>query len=1092
MNKKIIHTVFEHIAAKYPGNIAVKEDDKQITFAALNTFANQLSGILRQLNLGEEAIIATLMPSGIPLVASLVSIFKAGGIYLPLNLKSPGKRLKTIIHQCNPRVFIVQEEAYQEALSLFENTDFQWHYIIVLDAENTPRVLDNSKAEIEEITINETFSENPEVVNKPDDANYIFYTSGSTGEPKAILGQHKSLGHFIDWEIKEFQLDHTCKVSQLATITFDASLRDIFVPLCTGGTLCIPSEETRANTEKLISWLENNEVSLIHTVPSVLRVLTKTLQSSEITEKRFAELQYLMLSGEALFERDIASWRTAAGSHVKLVNLYGATETTMIKTFHVIKEAQTNSGQRVPVGKPMSHTLVAVVNDGIQCKVGEIGEVYIKSPFFTKGYLFDTGLNQKVFVQNPLSDDANDKVYKTGDLGRVLETGDLEILGRTDTQVKVNGVRIELNEIEKAMLSIKGIEETVVLLHTDKDFESALVCYYTGTQMETAEIQKQLSESLEPTFIPNWIKYLDSLPVNINGKVDKKALAKTELFLNEEEYKAPVGEWETQLEIIWKEVLNLSRVSRDVSFFSVGGTSLKAIQTISRIFKQFDILLKIGDLFDNPTIEALAQKMEAAKKKDYYNIVPVNPQEYYEVTYAQKRLWILNQLEEGQVAYNMPCAYNIKGELNVNIFQQALLKIIERHEILRTTFVNKDGRPMQKIHEAGAFQHALQTIDIREEKNQQQYINQVAEEDWNQPFDLEAGPLLRTILIRLNEQEFVLLFNMHHIISDGWTLDLLSYEVFMVYEGILNNKTAVLPPLKIQYKDFAHWEKQQLSGSQLIEHRSFWLNYLEGKLPVLEIQNAGPRPETYSYKGKQLDFEIDEELTSQLTKMAEQNKATIFMALLALTKVLLYRFSGQNDLIVGVPTANREHQDLENQAGFYVNSLPVRTNFDANISFAQLLELIKNNMVSVYEHSIYPIDLLVEDLKLEYDATRNSLFDVMVQIQDTKASLKHASAIDNFEIEKLNMKPTSSKFDFTFNYFIHNDKLLVGIEYNSDLYDATLVDEMKNSLVTLAKNLIKDSTSTISELRNLLLNTTDIEKLEQQQKVVSSEISDDY
>lgn len=1092
MNKKIIHSVFEHIAATYPDHIAIKEDGKQITYSALNSFANELSHIFRQLGIGKGDIIGTIMPSNIQLVSSVLAIFKAGGIYLPLNINSPKRKLKKIFNQCQAQVFIIQAAAYDEVLNLLTKEDFAWKHIVILDKKNCPKVFSNNVGLVEEFSWVKTTLNNPPIVNEPDDGNYIFYTSGSTGDPKAILGNHKSLGHFIDWEIKTFHIDNTCRISQLSPITFDASLRDIFVPLCTGGILYIPSEETRSNALKLISWLESNKISIIHTVPSVLRLINKMLNNDGISQKHFKSLQYLMLSGEALYEKDIANWRTSVGNHVTLVNLYGATETTMIKTYHIIGDAQANSIRRIPVGKAMSHSLVAVVNDNMTCKVGEIGEIYIKSPFFTKGYLFDPVLNKKVFVQNPLSNEKSDIVYKTGDLGRILDSGDLEVLGRSDSQVKMNGIRIELNEIENAMLSINGVEESVVLLHTDKDFESALVCYYTGKELEVEHIQTLLAEQLESTAIPNWIKYMKSLPLNMNGKVDRKSLANTELFLNEQEYQAPIGEIEVQLEVIWKEVLNLTRVSRDVSFFSIGGTSLKAIQTISRIFKQFDVFLKIGDLFDHPTIEALAKMMEAAKKKEYYNIVPVSPQEYYDVSYAQKRLWILNQLEEGQVAYNMPCAYQIKGTLDADIFQKALFVIIGRHETLRTTFVNNNGKPMQKIHEKGSFNHAIQLVDIRKEKQQQQYVQKVAEEDWNKPFDLVNGPLLRTILLVLDDNEFVLLFNMHHIISDGWTLDLLSYEVFLVYEGLLQKKASVLPPLKIQYKDFAHWEKQQLSGAQLLEHRAFWLNYLEGKLPVLEIQNTPPRPDIITYNGGHIEFEIDQVLTSQLTKIAKKNEATIFMVLLALTKVLLYRFSGQNDILVGIPTANRNHQNLENQAGFYVNTLAVRTRFDAKMAFTELLEMIKINMVNVYEHSIYPIDLLVEDLKLDYDATRNSLFDVMVQIQDTKASLKHASALDNFEIEKLNIRPSSSKFDFTFNYFIENERLLVGIEFNSDIYDNQLVNKMKESLQTLVEKLGMNSTSTINELRNLLLNSEDIKQLEEQHKVASSEISNDY
>lgn len=1091
MNKKIIHTVFEHIASLHPDLIAVHQASEEISYRSLDELSNRIFDALAKLGVQKEVVVGTLMPSGIPLIGGLLGIFKSGGIYLPLQLSTPVKKLARILEQCAPSVFIIRESDYSQVLSVLEQTGYAWEYLLSIDSDFSLRVINKTADGTAEKELTTT-SVRPVLVSEAEDGNYIFYTSGSTGEPKAILGKHESLGHFIHWELTQFGIDHSCRVSQLAPITFDASLRDIFVPLCSGGTLFIPTEEERSHGASLIAWLEKNQINLVHTVPSVIRLFNKTFSGFEGDAPRLAALQYLMLSGESLYEKDVVLWRSYVGEHATLVNLYGATETTMIKTFHEIGAIKEASSDRIPVGKPMTHTVVAVVNDNIECETGEIGEVYIKSPFFTKGYFLDPELNQQVFIPNPLTGDANDLVYKTGDLGRTLANGNLEILGRTDHMVKVNGVRIELNNVEQAMLSLEGVSQCVVLLHTDKDMESSLVCYYTGQAMKSENVQAQLAAYLEPTAIPNWIKHMDKLPLNMNGKVDRKSLSMIELFFNDDIYKAPEGDIEKKLEEIWKEVLNLSKVSRDVSFFSIGGTSLKAIQLISRIFKELNTLIKVADIFSSPTIEQLAKKIDHADRIAYSKITPIENQEFYEVSFAQRRLWILDQLEENQTAYNMPNAYRIKGELKPDIFQKALFEIIERHEILRTTFVNIEGNPKQKIHDKIDYEKTICFMDIREEEHKNGFLKKLIQEDLNNPFNLERGPLIRTFLVRLDEEEFVFLLNMHHIISDGWTVELLKYEVFTMYEGLLNDAKNILPPLQIQYKDFAHWEKQQLQGNQLNEHRKFWLNYLGANFPKLDIQNRKHQPDKVTYKGEYVEFQIAPDLTTELKRIAKENSATNFMLLLTLTNIILYRLSGQDDLVIGMPSANREHKDLENQAGFYVNTLIVRTQFDSSISFKELLKIVKENMVGIYTHSIYPLDLLMEDLKIDQRNGRNNLFDVIVQIQDTKGSLKESAAINNFEFEKLNLDRSTSKFDFTFNYLLEDGPLTIGIEYNSELYDLQFVQEIKRNIISLVENLITKENLTIQEYKNLLLNEQHLLQLEEQQKEASSELSNEY
>ena len=796
--------------------------------------------------------------------------------------------------------------------------------------------------------------------------------------------------------------------------------------------------------------------------------------------------------GEKLFGKDILKWQSAVGNQVNIVNLYGATETTMIKTFYRVKGSPKTPGQLIPVGKPMSNTLVAVINDGMICKPGEIGEVFIKTPFITKGYPFDKELQARVFVQNPLQNEREEIVYKTGDLGKVLENGDLEILGRNDNQVKVNGIRVELNEIENAIQSIEGVEESVALLHTNKDNQASLVCYYTSETLSPDDLKAALTERIERAVVPHWILKLDELPLNINGKVDRKALAKKELILDASEYHAPQGEEELRLESIWKEVLHLSQVSRDVSFFSIGGTSLKAIQVISRVSKEFNVLLKIGDIFDYQSIAQLAQLIIASSKSVHRQIMPIATKEFYDVTYAQKRLWIVDQLQEGQIAYNMPSAYKISGTLERDVFQEALKKVVEKHEILRTTFVAVDGHPMQKVHDVTEFEISITEIDITTHPDQQNKIQEIADEYWNQPFDLKKGPLFRAIMIVLSESEFVFLVNMHHIISDGWSMDILASEVFNCYEYLKYGGESFVSTLRIQYKDFADWENQQLAEENANGHHQFWLDQFEGDIPVLNIPFAKERPLLATFNGENVVFNIDENSVLKIKELLKACDVTLFIFLMTLVKMLLYRHSGQHDLVVGMPVANRDHKDLENQVGLYVNTLAIRTQLDTKMSFENLLQKVKSTMVEAHKHSIYPIDLLVEELELPYNQSRNSLFDVMVQIQDTADSVNSARFMESLEIEKLHLKPPSSKFDFTFNFLEDNGQLEVGIEYNTDIYEAAFVEKLKSDIISLVQMVLDDKSSSLHDLRYSLLDDHEINQSEYYQKQVSSEISDGY
>lgn len=1095
VHKEIIHTLFEEKAAAVPTRIAVEEAHAQISYGELNAAANRLAQVLRSLGTRKDSVVGVFAPAGIPLVTSLLSILKAGGIYLPLSSEFSKKRLQQIMEQTQPDILLTTPEWLPRVQLLMDELRIPLRYLIVL---HEPRQLEvwayqPSGARPYALPEQDFTEENPAVTSQPDDGNYIFYTSGSTGEAKAILGKHESLSQFIRWEIKEFVIDSSCRVSQLISATFDASLRDILVPLCAGGTLCIPSEAVKVNPFQLIQWIEQAAITLMHTVPSVFRLLTKEAESETGRAGLFPQLKHILLSGEALYGKDIVRWRNQVGNHVELVNLYGPTETTMVKTFYRIGEITGDAAAVLPVGKPMDQTLVAIINHNHICKVGEIGDVYIKTPYATKGYYKSEALTRTVFVPNPLGEDAKDIVYKTGDIGRYRPDKTIEILGRLDEQVKVNGIRVELNEVKQALLGVEGIREALVVARKNQDNQMELLAYYTGKSFGYAALRQELKSALNENIFPAYCLHLEAFPLNLNGKVNKKALPQPEdIALADQAFEEGQTATEKKLVGMWKDLLSVERLSVNTAFFSVGGTSLKAIQLISRIAKELDVMVGIKDVFSNPSVKQLAQVVDQAQKKAYEEIPAVLLQTCYEVSQAQKRLWIMNQFEEEQVAFNVTGAYELEGQLDRAALERALAILVQRHESLRTTFVTVEGEPKQKIHPVDTFGFALSWVDLRTTPDAEKVASEIADAEANTVFDLEKGPLLRTTLVQLDETRYAFLLTMHHIISDGWSVEVIIHESLTLYNAFQAGKPNPLSPLKIQYKDFTAWSNRLLSGNRLQEHRQYWLKQFENDIPLLELVTDFPRPAIRSYQGNTTHFVIDPTLTRRINEVCRQNDATLFMVLLAATHVFLYRYSGQTDIVIGTPMAGRNHQDLEGQIGFYINMLPLKTAFDPQQSFQNLLLAVKQTALGAYAHDTYPFIQLVEDLKLGSNQSRTNLFDVVVQMQDAQPQGLQTPSLAGIQVKEFRAAAQASKYDLTFNFMPTDHHIAVGIEYSTGLFRDATLEKMKAQFLALLEAAIQYPVTSVNELKKRLLDDQEDDQLNSYAQYISSEINEEF
>ena len=1057
MNKKIIHTVFENCVESYPSYIALEDSNRKVTYNELNEQSNKLAWLLRDLDVKRGDVVGVMTSSDINRITSLISVFKSGGVYLPLDYSLANDRFEQMI--VDTALTILVTTNLENVKDRLASVSHQIQYIIEVDYTASWKMYKYDTDEVESLNTESLSTNNLDLINEADDANYIFYTSGSTGKAKAILGAHKSLSHFIHWEMKEFDVSNTIKVSHLTSPMFDASLRDIFVPLCSGGTLVIPDNSTKQTIPKLLEWIEEKEINLLHCVPSMFRLMIKDLDPKYMFDK----LKYILMAGEKLYTSDVEKWRAVAGNKTELVNLYGASETTLVKTFYRIPNQLELSNQNISIGKPISNTQIIIVSGTNLASIGEIGEIYIKTPFLSKGYFNNPQLTKKVFVPNPLTGDENDLVYRTGDLGKYKADRTIEFLGRQDHQIKLNGVRIELEEIESSVQGYEKIDDAVVISKETDDHSLEIICYYTGDECSNEELNQYLKLKLNSYAVPSFFIKLEELPYNINGKVDRKKLPNPNLQLLKDEIIGPETETQERLQTIFKESLGLEEISIKSSFFQLGGSSLKAIQAISKIFKEFDLLIKLADLFQFPSIETLAQYVDEQLKSDdlsYVSIPEIEESEFYPVSHSQKRLWVLDQFEEDMTAYNISSVLVLEGRLDEDAFIEAYRSLIERHEILRTVFHSVDNTPMQKINSDTILDFEI--LDMRQEldKNVDKQINDIV----GQAFHLENGPLIRARLIRTNDTTYQFVFVMHHIISDNWSMNVLSRDFIKFYNNIVMEQKESVNDLRIQYKDYAAWQNESMQSTMFKKQSEFWNKKFDGELPVLNLPYDYSRPVVQTFNGKSELYGVPKDVEKALRSYCNNNETTLFQSLFALVNIMLHKYSGQNDIITGTSTAGRFHDDLEEQIGCYINTIALRTQLDPNISFNEYVRSIKSMILEAFEHESYPFDLLIDELNLERDLSRSPLFDVLIEFQNVDLRSNFENTLSGLDLTQKEFDQNISKYDINFNFVEDQSGLLLEITYNTDLFKEDTIERMVRNLFHLCAFAVSHEESSIASL----------------------------
>ncbi|MCK4261108.1 MAG: amino acid adenylation domain-containing protein, partial [Halanaerobiales bacterium] len=1020
--EKTISQLFEEQVVRTPDEIALVIDDKKLSYQKLNSKANQLAWKLRERGIKPDEIVAIMVDKSFEMVIGMLGVLKAGGTYLPIDPDYPLARKEYMLNDSNSKLLLTQSE--------FLN---QLNYDEVLDL-NDSNSYANKYANLEKI-------------NNSNNLAYVIYTSGTTGQPKGVMIEQIGVINLITWFSSQFDLNKYSRILQLTNFIFDPSVEQIFGGLSFGAAIYLVNKKVIGNIELLRRYVQENEIQMVNFVPGMLKEFL-------VHYEKISSLEIVISGGEKL-NNQLKDQIIEKG--YKLYNHYGPTETTVEALV-----TKCESDEDVKLGIPINNTRCYVLDEYLKpVPIGVVGELYISGVGVARGYLNRPDLTTERFIENPFV--KGEKVYKTGDLVKRLTDGKIEFIGRKDYQVKIRGYRVELEEIEKVIVAHEGIKSGAVIDREDNDGDRYLVAYIeleTGTEIE--ELRSYLKEKLPSYIIPSYFVVVDQMPLTINGKLDRKALLdQTEEGLEKVRgvYVAPADEVEEKLVEIWEEILGVEKIGVLDSFFELGGHSLRATTMVARIYKELNVELSLRDVFKNPTIRELAFVIKEKDQSIYTTIEPVERRDYYPVSSAQKRLFVLDQMKDGDTSYNMLGAVIIKGELGKERLEKTFDKLIERHEAFRTSFEFIDGKPVQRVHESLEFKVEYIELD-RESKLVEQYVK-----EFIKPFDLSKAPLFRVGLIKIEEGKHLLIYDMHHIISDGVSMSILVNEFFRLY-----NEEELIP-LRIQYKDFANWQNELFASEKRQKLEEYWLDQFAGEIPKLNLPTDYPRPNIMSFNGDQTTFSLDKELTEKLNELILKEGATLYMALLATFSVLLSKYSAQDDIIIGSPIAGRSHADLENIIGMFINTLAMRNYPSGEQTFVEFLEAVKVNSLNAYENQDYQFEMLVDKLDLDRDMSRNPLFDVMFTLQNIESSMNE---IQGLEIAPYDLKGNIAKFDLSLIVTETPEGMNCAFAYSTDLFKSETIERLKKHLINIIKEVLSNPDIKISDIEML----SEIEKEE--------------
>jgi amino acid adenylation domain-containing protein len=1055
---KCIHQLFEVQVEKTPDQIAVVFEQQELTYRQLNERANQLANYLQTLGVKPEVLVGICVERSIEMVVGLLGILKAGGVYVPLDPSYPAERLSYLLSDAGVQVLLTQNNL----LSTLPSHSAQ---VVYLDTDW--RVIESHS------------QDNLVTGVTPENLAYVIYTSGSTGQPKGVTIPQRNLVEHGTTIAAEYHLTASDRVLQFAALSFDVALEEILPTWLSGATVVLRPQAMLTSVVEWVEFIDTHSLTVLNLPAAFWQEWIVDLATSP--QDLPSCLRLVIVGSEQVQWSRVALWQQQVPSHIELYNAYGVTEATITAT--VYKSDRANQEEQtgiVPIGRPIANTQVYILDPQLQpVPIGVAGELYIGGDGLARGYLNRPELTQAKFIPNPFAPEASARLYKTGDIARYLPDGNIEFLGRIDHQVKIRGFRIELGEIETVLSSHPQIQQAVVISTAEPASNNRLVAYVVSKDehLHTQHLREFLHQQLPAYMVPSAFMMLDTLPLTPNGKVDRKALpAPDGEIKREQEYVAPQTPNQDIIAQIFATVLGIKEVGIHDNFFDLGGHSLLATQLGSRLKQSFAIDIPLRAIFESPSVAQLDQTISQIRTQGQGVSLPaitrIAPNRTsIPLSFAQERLWFINQLEGAAATYNMPAALRLIGTLDLPAFRQAIAEISRRHETLRTSFSTNNGIPTQLIH-AAAIEFEVIDLQHLADSDRKLILTEHIQQSALTPFNLEIAPLIRSSLLQLSETESIFCINMHHIISDGWSIGVLIQELSALYSAYCVGATSPLPELAIQYADFALWQRQWLSGEVLAQQLQYWVSQLQGAPELLQLPTDRPRPSLQTYHGKTINFTLSRELSQQLQGISRQMGSTLFMTLMAAFATLLYRYSGQTDVMIGSPIANRHRSEIESLIGFFVNTLVLRTRLEDNPSFVQLLAQVRETTLQAYEHQDLPFEQLVQALQPQRSMSHSPLFQVMFVLQNaplgeielpglTLCELAHDSTVSQFDLT-LSMAETPMGLDCAW-------------EYSTDLFETSTIERMASHFENLLSAIVANPQQPMSELP--LLSESERERL---------------
>ena len=1042
-------------ARRTPDAKAVLFEDKSLTFAELHDRANRLARHLRKLGVGPEMSVGLCVERSVEMPLALLGVLKSGGAWVPLDPEYPQERLALMIEDTAMPVLLTQEHLVPRLPQMSSGPA-----VICLDH------LDLSQEDPSE----------PDWEVHPESLAYIVYTSGSTGRPKGVAVPHRAMANHITICAERYRMRPEDRTLQFTSISFDITSEEIFPTWITGGGVVPRPPGLFPSFTELTEMIVRYGISVMDLPTAYWHEWVGEMYRTQTPPPE--PLRLVVIGTEQALPERVAEWLELCGNRVKLNNSYASTEAT-VTTVVYEPEAEDlprfKAGERVPVGKNLTNCRAYVLDAGLEpVPVGVPGDIYIAGPNVSRGYANWPDRTAASFVPDPFADQmgygTGQRMYRQGDVGRWLPSGDLEYLGRRDDQVKIRGFRVEPEEVGTVLARHPAVKDCIVLVRSDGPVGKRLVGYATlvpGSSATVKDLRDFLRESLPDHMIPAGLVILDSLPLTSNGRVDRRALPDPTADRPEEQgvYVAPQTAVEEIVEGIWCAVLGVPRAGSNDNFFDLGGHSLLGTQVVSRVREQFHVELPLRAIFESPTLSALARRIEDLRRTGGEagppRIEPVPHVGALEVSFAQQRLWFLDQLEPGQATYNIPLALRFEGPLDTGALEVALHEIVRRHEALRTTFTSVDGKPYQLVHEPGPSELPLFDLSRLDPEERTAEARRRISAEARIPFSLETGPLLRTTLLRLGAEEHLLLVTMHHIVSDGWSVPIYIREMASLYEAMTTGKAVSLPELPVQYADFAHWQRSWLQGEVLDAELAHWRERLQGLPPLLDLPTDRPRPAVRTWRGDTRRIAFEGGLAQALRTGARRLGATPFMVMLSAFAALLHRYSRQESFAVGVPVAGRNRVEIEPLIGFFVNTLVLRCDVAGETGVKALVEQLRDRVLDADAHQDVPFEKLVEELSPERSLSHTPLFQVMLAFQNLPR--------EDFESRELKVTPVgvasgTSKFDLTLAVRANDDRMVFDLEYSTELFDEATQERLARHLVRLLEGALASPEARVGDL----------------------------